>query len=362
MTVHIYELSKSALNIGIFTTLTFIPKLFSSLIGGMSDKLGKEKSFALASVLVGILMVFMAFVSSMAVIYTVWFIASIFFTVIMNARGSLMAEVVSSEHYSSGNALTLSLLNGAKLFGPLLGGLIVVNFSIKALLYFTCAVYLVVALCSSRIKIGLTTETEPHNFLQNAKKGLVFMRKNKVFALLTSIGFFWRLCLGLQLSLFIIYVQSYLNCTSRQYGFFITMMGLGSIAGSMLGPYISKKAKASTLIVGGLSLHYASFMLLGLCGNYSMSLLIVFIGFAALYTTLVSLHSLRDIITPFEIRSSAYGTVTAVLTPAAILSMLAGSYLTERFSVTSVLFFAGVTALLSLIIILCLGRKTFRSL
>ena len=37
MTVHIYDLTRSALNVGIFTALTFIPKLFSSVMGGIVD-------------------------------------------------------------------------------------------------------------------------------------------------------------------------------------------------------------------------------------------------------------------------------------------------------------------------------------
>ncbi len=362
MTVHIYDLSKSALNIGIFTTLTFIPKLFSSLIGGISDKLGKEKCFALSAVLIGILMLVMAHASNMTIIYIIWFVASIFFTAIINARGTLMAEVVSSEHYTSGNALVLSLLNGAKLLGPLIGGLITMTLSIKLLLYFTGLVYFLVALCSFRIKTDTVTARDRSGFFANAKKGFRFMAENKAFGLLTSIAFFWRLFLGLQLSLFVIYIKSFLNCTSEQYGFFVTLMGAGSIAGSLLGPYAEKRIKAIWLIAGGLGLHYASFAFLGLCRYYYLSLFIVFVSYAIFYMTLVTMHSVRDRITPFEIRASAYGTTTAMLTPAAILSILAGGFLTDRFSVTSVLFFAGLSALFSLFIILYFGKNAIRNL
>jgi len=260
MTVHIYELSKSALNIGIFTTLTFIPRLFSSLMGGISDKHGKERCFAVSAVLIGILMLFMSHVRSMTAIYTIWFIASIFFTVIVNSRGALMAEVVSGDRYRTGNALTLSMLNAAKLLGPLFGGLIIMNSSVKTLFYFIGLVFFSVAICSFQIKTG--TPDVPGNkpgFLVLAKQGFRFMAENKTFGMLSSIAFFWRLCLGLQFSLFVIYVKSFLDCSSQQYGFFITLTGLGSIAGSLLGPYIAKRMKPLPLIAGGLGFHYASF-------------------------------------------------------------------------------------------------------
>jgi len=360
MTVHIYDLTRSALDVGIFTALTFIPKLFSSVMGGIADKIGKEKSLAISAVMTGILLLFMANVSDMAVFQIVWFFASIFFTVIVNARGTLMAEVVSSEHYASGNAAALTLLNSAKLLGPLLGGLIIMTLSIRLLLYVTAAVYLLVALFSFAIRVEKPAASERMGFLANVKKGFQFMLVNKVFGLITSISFFWRLFLGLQLSLFVIYVKSYLNCTSEQYGFFVTLAGAGSIVGSLLGPTVAKLVKPAWLIAGGLSLHNASFALLGLCKDYALSLVIVFVSFVVFYLTLVTLHSVRDRITPFEIRASAYGTTTAILTPAAIVSTLAGGFLTDHLGVAQVLLFAGLAALISLGVILYVNRRTVK--
>jgi len=358
MTVHIYDLSKSAMNVGIFTALTFIPKLFSSFIGGISDRIGKEKSFAIAAVLAGMLMLAMAHASDMTAIYTVWFSASIFFTVIMNARGTLMAEIVSSDHYTGGNAAVLSLLNAAKLLGPLIGGLIIMTLSIRLLLYFTGLVYFSAALCSFRIKTGIPAPKDRPGFWVNVKRGFGFMLENRMFGQLTLIAFFWRLFLGLQFSLFIIYIRSFLNCSSEQYGFFVTLMGAGSIVGSLIGPYAADWLKQSRLIAGGLSIHYISFALLGICENYYLSLFIIFTSYAVFYMTMVTIHSIRDRVTPFEIRASAYGTTTAILTPAVIVSTLAGGFLTNRFGVTNVLYFAGLSAFFSLFIILHYGKNT----
>lgn len=54
MTLNIYDLSKNALNIGIFTTLTFIPRLFSPLMGGVADKIGKSKCLVFSAAVVKI--------------------------------------------------------------------------------------------------------------------------------------------------------------------------------------------------------------------------------------------------------------------------------------------------------------------
>ena len=331
-------------------------------MGGIADKIGKEKSLAISALLTGILLFFMANVSDMAVFQVIWFLASICFTVIVNARGTLMAEVVSSEQYASGNAVSLTLLNSAKLLGPLIGGLIIMTLSIQLLLYLTGGVYLLVALFSLAIRVENRAASAKPGFLANVKKGFQFMLEHKVFGLITSIAFFWRLFLGLQLSLFVIYVKSYLNCTSEQYGFFVTLVGAGSIVGSLLGPYAAARVKPARLIAGGLSLHYASFVLLGFCRNYALSLVLVFVSYVIFYMALVTLHSVRDRIAPFEIRASAYGTTTAILTPAAIVSTLAGGFLTDQLGVSHVLLFAGLAALLSLAVILYISRRTVKIL
>jgi hypothetical protein len=51
-----------------------------------------------------------------------------------------------------------------------------------------------------------------------------------------------------------------------------------------------------------------------------------------------------------------------MLTPPAIVSMLAGSFFAEHFSVSTVLFSAGVLALMSLLVILGFGKNIANSL
>ena len=359
MTLHVYDLSSSALNLGIFTSLTYVPRLFSTLIGGLSDKLGKAKCFSFSAVMVGVLLLLMSFLTDIAAIYAVWLLAAFFFTVIVNTRGSLMAELVARERYTHGNALSLSLLNAAKLLGPFFGGLIVMLLNIKLLLYFTVLVYLSVAVCSYGIKSDAgAAANRKTSFLENTKKGVNFIAENKSIRTLAAVAFFWRLFLGMQLSLFVIYIKTGLGATSAQYGFFITLMGIGCIAGSMLGPYAAKRVNSRGLIVAGLSLHYFSFAALGLCRDYRLSLAIIFISYMVFYVTLVSMHSLRDRVTAFDIRGSVYGTVTTMLTPPAVISMIAGSFLADRFGVSAVLLWAGLLAAVSLYLILYLGRKS----
>lgn len=352
MTVHVYELSGSASSVAMFTTLTFVPRLISSLLGGLTDRFGRSRCLALAAAALVPLMILMSRTSDITGIYAIWLAASVFLTLIVNARSALQAEIVGREHYAASNALSLALLNGAKLAAPLLAGYASMHVDIARLLHFTAAVYLLTALAASWIRAPGPAVHSDRGFIRNAVSGLRFMREHPVFGRLVAIAFFWRLFLGLQVSLLVIYVKDAVHGSNAQYGVFAALIGVGSLAGSCLGPLVARKVGAVSLIRYGLSAHYAGFVLLAMCTHFSAALAIAFVAYLVFYATLVGLHALRDRITHAQFRGSAYGTVTAILTPAAIASMLAGGQLANRFGAPLVLALAGLLALASLHLIL----------
>lgn len=352
MTVHVYELSGSASSVAMFTTLTFAPRLSSSLLGGIADRFGRSRCLALAATALVPLLILLSRTSEMTEIYAIWFAASVFLTLIVNARSALQAEIVGHQHYAASNALSLVLLNGAKLAAPLLAGYASMHVDSTRLLHFASLVYLLTAIAATWIRAPGHAAHGDRGFIRNAVSGLRFMREHPVFGRLAAIAFFWRLFLGLQLSLLVVYVKDALHGSNAQYGVFAALIGVGSLAGSCLGPIVARKVKAVPLIRYGLSAHYAAFVLLGLCTHFAAALAIVFVAYLVFYATLVGLHAMRDRITHAQIRSSAYGTVTAILTPAAIASMLVGGQLAKRFGAPLVLALAGLLALASLHLIL----------
>ncbi|MDF2874931.1 MAG: major facilitator superfamily 1 [Sporomusa sp.] len=181
----------------------------------------------------------------------------------------------------------------------------------------------------------------------NLKEALQYTRGNPDVRFLLSVGILWRLFIGLQVSLFVIYIKSYLSGSDTDYGLFMTTIGLGSILGSLAGPWVVKRVPYSSVIFWGMSLHYASFIILGLLHDFYAALIVIFFSYIVFYATLVGLHSLRDKATRVEMRGRVYGSVTAILTPPAIISMLAGGYLTSLFGVGNVLLGAGILALTS---------------
>lgn len=365
MTVHVYGLSADALLIGVFATLGFVPRLFSSLMGALADRFGKSRCLAVSALAMVILLWRMSQATAMTEVYALWVAASFFFSMIVNARSALMAEVLTPNNYASGNALSLTLLNAAKLLAPLSGGFLAMAYGAELLLRFAGAVYLLTAF----VAFCITSKSKEREAVSSDQiapaaqglrtalgRGLAFMRENPAFRQMVAIGFCWRLFLGLQLSLFVVYAKEVLACDNAQYGVFAALIGVGSIVGSLVGPFLARRVRPSRMITVGLSLHYGSFAVLAMCTDYWAALEIVFLSYMVFYATIVGLHAVRDRITPAAIRGNAYGTVTAILTPPAIVSMIAGGYLANRFGVAAVLAGAGAFAFLSLRLILLFSR------
>lgn len=364
MTVHIYELSQSVLNVSIFTVVNYIPKLFSPYLGTITDRFNKENIFSIVTMLIVALILVLSSTSSMTVIYCVWFLISVLSTFIVNIRATLMADVISNEKYSLGNTITLILSNSAKLLAPLIGGLIAAILNIKILLVFTAIIYIFTALFSKFIKLSNNVNNQIKDTttpFATIKESLTYISQNPIILFLAILGCLWSLFLGFRVSIYVGYIEDTLSSTKSYYGIFLTIISLCSIIGSILGTYLSKFLKHQNIMFIGLSVHLITFSLLGMINNIIIAIIIAGISHIGLYSAVVGLHTLRDKCTSSLIRGRIYGLVTALLTPASIMSTLVGGILSNVFGIRALFSGAGILGLISLYLLTIIMKpyKTF---
>lgn len=353
MTVHIYDLTGSALNVGLFTALTFLPRLFSPYYGSLADRYPRGRIFSGAAIGIAIGILLVADGSGIAWTYTIWFIISVLLTTVMNVRPAIMAEILPKDEYLHGNSIMLVSLNAARLAAPLIGGLVALRWSVAALLQLTAAVYIAAGFLGLAVRLAPATHGASRSVgtvFAHMRDGAKYLLANRDLRYLGTVAFLWRLCLGCQLPLFVVYTKEFLGKGSDGYGIFMTMIGVGSVLGSALGPRLAAKFDRRKLIFRGLMAHYASFACLGMTRNFTAALAVATLSFLFFYLTIVSTHSLRDNATPIEYRGRVYGFIIGILTPAALVSFLAGSYLAGIVGVEKVLIGAGALAGATLVV------------
>ncbi|MBP2637998.1 MAG: major facilitator superfamily 1 [Firmicutes bacterium] len=349
MTIYVYELSKSAFNVGIFAALTFLPRLFASTYGVVIDRYNRAKVFSIAAGVTGALVMLLPFQAATDWIYITWVLIALFLTVIMNVRTALMSEIMEQDSYLRGNSMVLILLNLAKVCAPILAGTASIKLGIHNLFYLMATFFFIVMLVSAKIKSQTPVPREANRSLKaELKEGLVYLIGQPDLKHLVTVAVLWRLLIGLQVSLFVVYVKAYLSGGDAEYGMLMTFIGIGSILGSLAGPWLVKEVGYQRMMVWGLSIHYASFVVLGFLHDYYAALAVAFFSYIVFYATLVSLHSIRDKATRSDIRGRVNGSVTAILTTPAMISMLAGGYLANTFGVEKVFIGAGVLAIIIL--------------
>ena len=351
MTVHVYDLTGSAMNVGLFTALTFLPRLFSPYYGSLSDRYPRGKVFSVAAMGIALGVFLVAGSRGIAWTYTIWFFVSILLMTVMNVRPAIMTEILPKDNYLHGNAIMLVSLNAARLAAPVIGGVVALKWNIALLLHLTAVVYVATALLGLATRLAPPTQrsSRPMNdVFAHMREGARYVLANRDLRYLGTVAFLWRLCLGCQLPLFVVYVKQFQGKGSDGYGIFMTMAGLGSVLGSVLGPRLAATFDRRKLVLWGLAAHYVSFACLGVTRSFEASLVLVTTSFAFFYATIVSTHSLRDQATQIEYRGRVYGFITGILTPAALVSFLVGSYLAGVVGVEKVLIGAGGLALASL--------------
>lgn len=348
MTIYVYELSNSAFKVGIFAALTFLPRLFASAYGVVIDRYNRARVFSIAAGVTGALVMLLPLQAATDWIYIMWVLIALFLTVIMNVRTTLMSEIMEQDSYLRGNSMVLILLNLAKVCAPLLAGTASIKLGIHNLFYLMAAFFFIVMLVSAKIKSQTPVPMDANRSLTaELKEGLVYLIAQPDLKYLVTVAVLWRLLIGLQVSLFVVYVKAYLSLGDSEYGMLMTSIGVGSILGSLAGPWLVKGVGYRRMMVWGLSIHYASFVVLGFLHDYYAALAVAFFSYIVFYATLVSLHSIRDKATRSDIRGRVNGSVTAILTPPAMISMLVGGYLANTFGVEKVFIGAGVLAVIS---------------
>ena len=351
MTVHIYDLTGSAMDVGLFTALTFLPRLFSPYYGSIADRYPRRVIFSVAAIGIALGVFLVAGCRGIAWTYTIWFFVSVLLMTVMNVRPAIMTEILPKDNYLHGNAIMLVSLNAARLAAPLIGGAVALMWNIALLLHLTAAVYVGAALLGFATRLAPIPQGDSRpvdTVFAHIREGARYLLANRDLRYLGTVALLWRLFLSCQLPLFVVYVKQFLGKGSDGYGVFMTMAGVGSVLGSALGPRLAAKLDRKKLIVWGLAAHYVSFACLGISRSFPVSLALVTISFAFFYATIVSTHSLRDQGTPVEYRGRVYGFIVAILTPAALVSFLVGSYLAGVIGVEKVLVGAGGLALVSL--------------
>lgn len=358
MTLHAYGKHGRATDVAIFSAITFLPRLFAPLLGNLIDRFPQGRLFAATLALAAGAAALLSLGTWELVPWGCLAVLAVLFSLV---RTALLTRVVRADGYLRVNAAVLFSLNAARLAAPLAGAAVAAWAPPTAAFLAAGGLFLLASLAAWHIRgassIAVSACEAKESLLAGFRRGLaeLWQRAELRFLFLLSLG--WRLFLGLQISLFLVFVKQRLGGSDAAYGIFMTWLGLGSAAGSVAGPWLARRLSAPQLTRMGMGLHFAAFAWLSQLHAWSAAVAVMAVGFACLHAAVVGAHTTRDAGVPEDLRGRLFGVNAAILAVATMVSMLAGGALADRFGAPAV-FLGGAMLSLALLAVLSLPQRS----
>ena len=238
-----WELTHSFTAIGTISLAFGLPMLAFSLVGGaVADRVDKRNLTLVTNTLIGVLAVATAvMVATDTMTFEILFIVGLMQGTLsalgMPARTPLMAEVVGPENMMSAIAMSNTAMNGTRLFGPALAGVIAGAWGMEWAYVAQAVAYVLATLTMLTVPSGLGAAARanraPSNVLKEIGGGLSYVTRNSTLRLLMGMMFITTFFAMPYVMLMAGFVQRDLGQSKEAFGWIQSISGIGALAGSL---------------------------------------------------------------------------------------------------------------------------------
>ncbi len=238
-----WELTHSFTAIGTISLAFGLPMLAFALVGGsLADRVDKRNLTLVTNTLIGLLAVVTAVMVAMGtmtfeILFIVGLLQGTFSALGMPARTPLMAEVVGQENMMSAIAMSNTAMNGTRLFGPALAGVIAGAWGLEWAYGAQAVAYVLAALTMITVPSGIGAAARanraPSNMLKEIGGGLGYVMRNPTLRLLMGMMFITTFFAMPYVMLLAGFVQRDLGQSEAAYGWLQSISGIGALVGSL---------------------------------------------------------------------------------------------------------------------------------
>jgi len=314
----VYSLTKSPLFLGIIASLSSLPILLFSLIGGtVADRYPKRNILIVTQ--------FLSLLSALTVgiladknVITVWQIGIVaLFLGTVNAfdvptRQSFLVEVAGMGGITSAIALNSAAFNGARIIGPVIAGFFIANIGIPACFYANALSFVAVIVALWKIRAKAVINDDKRSLSSDIVGGWNFIVKEKtIFSIMSLVSVFSLFGIP-YVTLLPILAGEILNVGAKGLSFLVASGGVGALLAAITIAF-KGEINQNTIYIP-LSGFVFSFSILGLSlsTNFSVSLILIFLAGLGITSFLASSNSVIQHIVPNELRGRVMSVYTMV--------------------------------------------------
>ncbi len=360
----VYSMTKSPLYLGLVASLSSLPILLFTLIGGsVADRYQKRNIIIITQVL-SIIPAFALGVLTYGNFVTIWQVGVIaFFFGTVNAfdvpaRQSFLAEIVSKGDITNAIALNSAAFNGARILGPLMAGLVIANFSIPVCFFINALSFVPVVFALTKIKTAGTTKISNKGFIDTISEGAQFVVKEKSVLYIMSLISVFSLFGIPYITLLPVLADEVLKEGVRGLSFLVSSAGLGSFAAAMIIAFKGEvKGKRMYIPVSAIIFSVA-IMALALSDDLHIAMLLMFFAGWGIVSFLAVANSFIQQVVPDALRGRVMSLYTLVFLGFAPLGNSAIGFAAHVFgTVVSLRIFAIICIFSSIIFFILFGKS-----
>ena len=308
-----YQLTHSAVMLGLIGVVSFVPVLLFSMVGGLAaDNVNRKKLLIstqafLALVAVSLAMTTAFHVISPLVIFVLLacnFAAMAFFGPV---RQSIIPDLVPKTHLFNAVSLNMLARQSAVIIGPAIAGFLIALYGVQSIYVFNSVALAIMILTILPLKIPLHAETTKAPFtLVSLFEGIRFVKNSRIIVSTILLDFFATF-FGSATSLLPIFAIDILHVNAQGLGLLYAATSTGSVLAGLSLSAFKKLHHQGRIILGAVTVYGIAIVGFGLSHSFYLSLALLAIAGAGDTTSTILRNTIRQLITPNYIRGRMVG-------------------------------------------------------
>jgi MFS family permease len=354
-------LQASPTQMGLLTAIELLPFLLLSLPSGVwLDRVRKLPVYVVGELLVaaGAVSVPLAWWAgwlSMPWLYVVGFVIGTVHTVSGSAAQIVLMQVVPRERLVEAHAKNALASSGAEVLGPGLAGFLIKLAGAPLAMLVNAALLIGSAaiLKGMRVAERRAPRLDSH-FWRDLVGGLRFVVHHRLLLTLAVLMGLWQMAHYAAVTVQILFATRTLGLTEPQVGLCYMGVGVGTIAGSVLGHRVSHRFGPGPCLIAGYAITGAGWLAVaaapaGPWGVAAFALMMMLFAGGAVFI-FINFLALRQAVTPEPLLGRMTATMRWLTLIAAGPGALLGGWLGEHVGLRAALAFAGGTSLLLVVV------------
>src|SRR5262245_22142106 len=315
-----YQLTGSAFVVAMLTMLRLLPMgLFGAVIGAAAERLDRRPVLVLVVATSMAVALTLAILASLGAI-EVWHLGAACF---INGTGwaadhpvrrMMIGDTVGAERIGAALSIDTATNNGTRVLGPILGGLLLAEYGVTSVFWFSLALY--APALAAALRVGLRAETAAGrhaSFMTSLREGLAWVRRDRrltgVFVMTVVFNVFgWPAT-----SMVPVIGTDYLNLGPKGVGLLASCDGVGGLLGAVLVAAVARTAWYGRIYVYAVCLYLVMVVFFATAPGTAVAAVALFLGglsgagFAVMQATLVYRSA------PVEMRARLLGVLSVCI-------------------------------------------------